>query len=246
MGKRGDGKIGEGSRFGTCLEGVVADFADAVFGLEGIVLIEVEAADEVGAVLVVGEAGLGAGGVAGGIKMEAMPVAAHVALETAGDAEDEAVVRHICGDDGACGDEGVAAEGDAADDGGIGSDGGTAADPGFLIKRTADDLGAGIGDVGEDAGGAEEDIVLDVGAAVDGDVVLDFDVLADGDAVCDHGVLAEGAVGTDFGTAADVGEVPDAGVIADDSTGIDDGGGVRLIGRHDAAAWGLGLSGSLL
>lgn len=166
-------------------------------------------------------------------------MAAHVAFETARYTDDQAIVRHISGDDGTCGDEGVTAKGDAANNRGIGSDGGTSADPGFLIKGAADDLGAGVGDVGENAGGAEENVVLDGGAGVDGDVVLDFDVVADENAVGDHGVLTEGAALADFGTAANVGKVPDAGVIADLGPGIDDGGGMRLVGGHDAG-WGLG------
>jgi hypothetical protein len=99
--------------------------------------------------------------------------------------------------------------------------------------------GRGVGDVGEDAGGAQENVVLDGGACVDGDVVLNFDVVADEDAVGDHGVLAKGAVGADFGTAADVGEVPDAGISANDSAGVDDGCGMRLVSGH-GARFGLG------
>jgi hypothetical protein len=54
-----------------------------------------------------------------------------------------------------------------------------AADQRFLVKCVPVYLRARVRDVGQYAGGAQEHIVLDDRASVDGDVVLNFDVVSD-------------------------------------------------------------------
>ena len=160
------------------------------------------------------------------IEVEQMPMTAHPSLKSAWNSHDKAIIRHVLGDDGAGGNEGVAAEGDAADDGGIGSDGGAAADQGPLVEAVPFDLTAGIGDICQDAGGSQEDVIFNFGARVDGDVVLHFDVGADLDIVGDHGVLSKDAVAADHCPGADVGKMPDFGVFSNDDVVVNNGGGV--------------------
>ena len=158
--------------------------------------------------------------------LERMAVTGDPAALPAGDSHDESIVGNVFGDNGTSGDEAITTQGDAADDGGVRSDAGAPADQGGLVKAATADLGAGIGDVGQDAGGAKEDIVLNGRAGVDGDVVLNLDVVSHGDGRGDHGVLAEAAISANYRTTANMREVPDGGSLADDGTIVDDCGWV--------------------
>ena len=153
---------------------------------------------------------------------------AHVAFQSAGNADDEPVVRHIFGDNGSSGDEGVAAKRDAADERGVCAYRASTTDGGRLVKAVPSDLRARIGDVSQNARGAEEDIVFNDGAGVDGDVVLDLHVVPDLHAVRDHSVLAEDATLADDCAGADVGEVPDLRACTDGGSVINNRGGVRV------------------
>ena len=224
---------------GTHFKIVIVAFSKGQFGRKGCFFGQIETSHSSVHQSIL-ETGFGAGGVPAVIKVEQMPMTAHPSLEAAGDAEDKAVVRHVPGDDRAGGDEGVAAESDAADDGGIRADGGAAADQGPLVEAVPFDLTAGIGDISQDAGGAQEDVIFNFGARVDGDVVLHFDVGADFDIVGNHGVLAKDAVAADHRAGTNVGEVPDFGVFSDDDIIVNNGGGVNKHGGELAegdSAW---------
>ena len=104
---------------------------------------------------------------------------AHPTLLPRRNADHQGVVGHVLRDHGPGRDEAIAAERDAADDRGVGADRRTAADQRPLVQGMPVDLGTRVGDVGQNAGGPEEDVVLDRRARVDRDVVLDLDVVAD-------------------------------------------------------------------
>lgn len=126
------------------------------------------------------------------------------------------------GDDCAGTDEGKFSDVVAADDGGIGADGGPAFHGSFGIFASSDDCASGVDDIGEDAGGAEEDIVLTGDTGINGDVVLHFHVVAEHDLGGDDDVLSEVTVFADDGAGHDVGEVPDFCAFTDGTVGIDD------------------------
>ncbi len=130
-----------------------------------------------------------------------------------GDTDHEGVVRDVAGDDGARADEGVSADGDAADDGGVGADGAAAAEEGLFVQAVTVDLGAGVGDVGKHAGGAEEDEVFDHSAGVNGYVVLNLDRVAENHVVGDVDVLAEDTVLPYMRARLHVREVPDPAAV---------------------------------
>ena len=136
------------------------------------------------------------------------------------------------GDDCAGTDEGKFADVVATDDGGIGTDGGPAFHGSFGIFASTVYRTAGVDDIGEDAGGAEEDIVLAGDAGIDGDVVLHFHVVAEYDLGGDDDVLSEVTVFADDCAGHDVGEVPDFCAFTDGAAGIDDGGGVGVEVGH--------------
>jgi len=129
-------------------------------------------------------------------------------------------------------DEGKFADVVAAYDGGIGADGGPAFHGSFGIFAPTVDCTAWVDDIGEDAGGAEEDIVLAGNASINGDVVLHFHVVAEYYLGGDDDVLSEVAVFANDGAVHDVGEVPDFCAFTDGAAGIDDGRGVGVECGH--------------
>jgi hypothetical protein len=158
-------------------------------------------------------------------------MAAHPSCRATWDSHHETVVWDVFDDDGTRCDKRIASKGDTTDDGGISSDGGAALDDGRLVEAVAFDLAPRIGDVGQDAAGAEEDVIFDYSACVDGYVVLHLDVRADNDVIGDHGVLTKDAVITDGSARANVGEVPNFCSITNSDAVINDGGGMRGVGH---------------
>ena len=177
-------------------------------------------------------AGFCAGGVAAVIEVEADAEFGDPADLDGGVPDYQGVGIDGFGDDRAGSDEGEFADVVAADDGGIGADGGPAFHGSFGIFAPTVDRTAGVDDIGEDAGGAEEDIVLAGDAGIYGDVVLHFHVVAEYDFGRDDDVLSEVAVFADHGAGHDVGEVPDFCAFTDGAAGIDDGGGVGVEVGH--------------
>ena len=106
-------------------------------------------------------------------------VAAHPAAASRRHADHQRVVGHIAAHHRAPGDERVAAEGRAAHDGRVRADGRAAAHHRPQILAVADDLRAGVDDVGEHARRPAEDVVLQIDGVIHRDVVLDLDVAAD-------------------------------------------------------------------
>src|SRR6516162_4676858 len=81
--------------------------------------------------------------------------------------------RHVVGHHRARGDEGMLAQGMTADNRGVGADRRSALDQCGTELVLALDLSARIVDIGEDAGRAAEDPVLEGDALVDRDIILD-------------------------------------------------------------------------
>ncbi len=146
---------------------------------------------------------------------------AHPPLLTGGVADHQGVIGDVFGHHAASGDETVASEGDTADDGGVCADGRTATDQGLFVQAVPVDLAAGIGNVGQNTGWSQENIVFDDRAGVDGDVVLDLDVVADDHAVGNVHVLSKDTTLADLRALLDVAEVPDFGARADDGAVVD-------------------------
>ena len=120
--------------------------------------------------------------------------------------------------------KGIAADGIAADDGRIGADRRPAPDQGGREFILALDKGARRQNVGEDHGGAKEDLILDRHAGVDGNVILNFDALTQVYVGADHDVLAQHAVFADHTAAKDMAKMPNLAVIADGHAVVDQGG----------------------
>jgi hypothetical protein len=177
-------------------------------------------------------AGFRAGGVAAVVEVEADAEFGDPADLDGGVSDDECVRFNRFGDDCAGADEGKFADVVAADDGGIRTDGGPAFHGSFGIIAPSVDCAAGVDDIGEDAGGAEEDIVLAGDAGINGDVVLHFHIVAEHHLGGDDDVLSEVAVFADDGAGHDVGEVPDFCAFTDGAAGVDDGGGVGVEVGH--------------
>jgi len=171
----------------------------------GLVFIPIEAMHGAGVIQLIAPARDGTGVDAFGIWLrEAGAMAAHPALLMGRDTEHEGIIRHVPTDDGTGTNEGVATDGGTTDDGGVGTNGGTAFEKGLLVFFAAIELAAGVDDIGEDAGGTEEAIILDDDAGVDGDIVLNFDVIADEDTRGNDDILTEVAVFPNYRAGHDV------------------------------------------
>ena len=120
-----------------------------------------------------------------------MAMAAHPTFLLAGDTDDEGIIGNVLGNDGSGGDEAVAAQGYSADDGGVGTDGGAAANQGLFIKRMAKDLGTRIGDIGQDAGRTEENIIFNFRTGINRYVVLNFYIISNANVVCNIHILSK-------------------------------------------------------
>jgi len=99
-------------------------------------------------------------------------------------------------------------------DGAVGAKGGSLADERLGIDTMNREVGTGRSDIGEDAGGAAEDIVLYLYSLIDRDIVLDADSIADAHVVADVDILPQRAVPAKAGTALDVAEMPDLRTLA--------------------------------
>src|SRR5437879_4169686 len=159
------------------------------------------------------------------------PALTHPARDPRGSPQHQGVVGYILRDHGPGADEGIAPNGMPADDGRVGAKGGPAAHQGRPVLVLARDVAARVDHVGEDHGGAAEDIVLENDSLVDRHVVLDLDVVADHDVAGYQHILPEVAATPDPRTWHDVAVVPDLRALADLAAGVDGGGGVREIAR---------------
>jgi len=166
----------------------------------------------------IGEPRLGTCGPLLRTELQRVAVAAHITHQATGHPDHEAIVGHVPSHDGPGGDEGIATEGNATDDSGVGSDGGTATDQSFFVELATHHLRPGVGDIGQYTGRAEEDVVLDFRAGVDGDIVLHFDIIANADSASHHGVLAKIAAFANHRSVANMGKVPNFGALANDGT----------------------------
>ncbi len=207
------------------LEGVIGTGSHIQSGREGSLLIKGQALDPP-VLKFVAEAGLRADGSSGGIKMKQMAMTTHPPSELAGDPDDKTIIRNVPGDDRPGCDKGIATQGNTTNDCGIGPDGGTAADESPLVEGVPFDLTPGIGDIGQHAGGAEEDVIFDLGACVDGNVILHFDIRSNLNIIGNHGVLSKDATAPNHSTRADVGKVPNFGVFTNDDVVVNNSSGV--------------------
>ena len=148
--------------------------------------------------------GFGAGGMATVVEMESDAEFRDPADLDGGVSNNQGVGFDGFGDDCAGANEGEFADVVATDDGGIGADGGPAFHGSFGIIASSVDRTAWVDDIGEDAGGTEEDIVLAGDAGINGDVVLHFHVVAEDDLGGDDDILSEVTVFADDGAGHDV------------------------------------------
>ena len=123
--------------------------------------------------------------------------------------------RHVPGHDRAGPDERVGPDLLAADDGCVGADGRAAPHGRRPELVLALDFRARIVDVGEDAGGAAEDAVLQDHAFIQRHVVLYLAAVPHDDVRANHDVLPDDAVPPHPAVPHEVAEVPDPGSSAD-------------------------------
>ena len=161
-----------------------------------------------------------AGGLAVGIKFQAVPKFTHPTHLTGGVADHQSVIGNIFSHYCASTNEGIGSDVVTADDGGIGSDAGSFSHVGFGILAPAVHAGAGVGHIRKHARWAQEDVVVASDAGVDADVVLDFNVSAQDDVGGNHDVLAQVAVLANSAGAHDVRKMPNLGTRANVSTFI--------------------------
>lgn len=120
----------------------------------------------------------------------------------------ESIVLNILGDDGTGTDEGGTSYGVTTDDCAVGTEGSAFLDERLGIDAVNREMGTGCRDIGKDAGGTAENIVLNLYAFIDGHIVLDADTIADADIVADVDILTQRAVITQTSTLLDMAEVP--------------------------------------
>lgn len=150
----------------------------------------------------------GAGGFAIIIKIEPLAMFTHPANLAGRVANNEGIGFDFFGNNGSSTDKGVCSDVVTTDDGGIGANGGTFSHDGFHVFALAVDGAAGVINISENHGRAQEHVVFTDDSFVDRDIVLHLDVVAEHDAVCNEYVLAEVAVFPNDGSRHDVAEVP--------------------------------------
>jgi hypothetical protein len=156
-------------------------------------------------------------------------VAAHPALEFAGNPGHQGVIRNNTLDDGARRDKCESADGGSAYDRGVGADGSAVTHQRAGVLVMSHDFRAWIGDIGEDAGGTAENIILELDAGIEGDVVLNFDIVADYDAARHVHVLAQNALPPDVCILHDMAEMPDLGPGPDGAGLVDVGARMYVV-----------------
>src|SRR6185437_10552529 len=119
----------------------------------------------------------------------------------------------------------------SANDGGIRADGASPLEYCRFVQRVPVHLRTRIADVGKNAGGAEEYVVFNDRAGVDGDVVLNFDVVADYRSAVNVDVLSDDALFSDARAFHDVSKVPDLAARADFRAIVGECGVVHEVGQ---------------
>lgn len=150
----------------------------------------------------------------------------HPAALLAWHAQNHSVVWDILGDHRAGRDKAITTEGDTANDGRIGSNSGPASDQSLLVEGTPVHLRTRIADIGENAGRAEEDVIFNGCAGVDGDIVLNLHIVPNDHIIGHHCILAKNAILTNLGTGTDVGKMPNLSAVANGNRLVNDGGGM--------------------
>ena len=153
-------------------------------------------------------------------------MAAHPAFLLGWHTNNKTVIRNILRDHSACCHERESPESRATDDGGVRPDAGATANGSLLVECLSFDLAPGIRNIGQRAGRAKENIVLNHGAAIDADIVLHFDIAPQLDARANHDILAKVAIFSNFRTSHDMAEMPDFGSLTYFCRRVDDSGGV--------------------
>ena len=140
-------------------------------------------------------------------------------------------VGHIFLHHGARAHKGMAADGAATHNGSVGANGGTLLHQRAAISIFAHHGCARVVHIGKDHAGAAEHIVLQLDGVVHADVVLDFDVVANAYIIAHKHVLPQRAIAADARAATHMHPVPDARARTDLRPGINNGRGMRRIGR---------------
>jgi hypothetical protein len=165
------------------------------------------------------------------IEVEAMTIAADPSSVAGGIPHHESKWKNVFSNDCSGSNHGIFADAEAANNGGVGANAGSARDNGGKVLMLAGNGAAGVFYVGENAAGAEENVILAYQALVEGDIVLDLDAGADDDVGGDEDILADGAVVANDAVAHDMGEVPNGSVVANNGSGINNGGRMDCAGH---------------
>ena len=134
---------------------------------------------------------------------------------TGRDSYHKGIVLDILGNNGAGTDEGRVTNGVTTDDGAVGTEGGTFLDECLGIDAVNREVGTRCRDIGEDAGGTTENIVLYLHTFIYRYIVLDANAIANADIVANVDILPQRAVFAQSSTLLDVAEVPYLRAFAD-------------------------------
>lgn len=156
-------------------------------------------------------------------------VPAHPSFPACRHAYHQSVIGHVAGHNRSRCNKSIAADLDSTNDRGVGAYGGAAADEGFFVQTVANHLAPRVGYIGQDAAGAQKDIVLQYCSAINGNIVLEFAVVSYPDAIRNKDILAEIAVGPDYGSGTDMAEMPYLAVVPDLCARIDKAAGMHEI-----------------
>jgi len=158
-------------------------------------------------------------------------VAAHPSNSTRRNTKHQGIVGNVFRNNGSCSNKGMSANRDTADDRRVCSDRTAAPEERPFIEAVTIDLRTGVGDVGQDTGGAEENIVFDHGPGIDRNIVLDLHSLAEDDIIGNVDVLSENTFLADFRSGLHVTVVPDFGAGTDCAAGIHESRLMNKIGH---------------
>jgi hypothetical protein len=114
----------------------------------------------------------------------------------------------------------VFSKGYATNNGSVGPDGGAPFDPCGSKLVFSSDKASGVENVGKNARGAAENVVLKRNAFIETDVVLDFASVADDDIRLHHDILAYNTIFSYLGAPHEVTKMPHLGPFTQEHTWI--------------------------
>lgn len=161
------------------------------------------------------------------IEMQSMSVPTHPACLSRRVAHNKGVGGYCFGDYSPCADECKFADVMTTYNGGVGSNAGAASDLRLCVLSPPVYRTSWVDDVGENARGTKENIVVAGHAGVEAHIVLHFYVFAEAYSGRYHHVLSDVAAVAEFGFGHDVREMPDFDAGPDAGAWVDHRGGVN-------------------